>query len=81
MFNSKKVQYRTGEPDGLTAEILGIGLDFQTLGIRAGVDDLVRVANVSTLANNNVAVPVNLCGVHGEILSKGKGETVSDEYR
>jgi len=75
------VQYRTGEPDGLTAEISGIGLDFQTLSIRAGVNDLVRVANVSALANDDVAVSINLCGVHGEILSKGKGKTISDEYR
>ena len=59
----------------------GVGFDFQTLGIRAGVDDLVRIANVSTLANDDVAVSINLCGVHGEILSKGKGETISDEYR
>ena len=58
------MQYRTGEPDGLTAEISGIGLDFQTLGIRAGVDDLVRVANVSTLANNDITVGVYLSGVH-----------------
>ena len=39
----------------------------QALVVRAPVDRLVAVALNATLANNEVSVAVNLCGVHGSL--------------
>jgi hypothetical protein len=36
----------------------------QTLGIGAGENDFVGIANVGAFANDNVSERVDLCGVH-----------------
>jgi hypothetical protein len=43
----------------------GFEFEAHTFGISASENNAVRIANVIALANNDVSVCVNLCGVHG----------------
>jgi len=60
-------------PEGHTAEMsckprsLVILLATQAFVVSASKKDAVAVALYITLANNDVAVAVNLCGIHGSL--------------
>ena len=64
------MQHCTDMPKGHTAEMSGVitilsKFAVKALVVSASEKDAVAIAFYITLANNDVAEPINLCGVHG----------------